>query len=188
MTDDLSPDDVPNPTRGFLNRVFRAARLDPNLYEEVEADASAMGQAIAVVLLSSLAAGIGTIGLTGGYGRIIGGMLFAVIGWFIWAFMTYWIGTRILPAPETKADLGQLLRTIGFASAPGLIRIGGILPGLTMPLDMIALVWMLIAMIIAVRQALDYESTWRAIGVCLIGWTVQVLVLLVTIRAAAAYG
>lgn len=179
-------DDELSGSKQFISRIIRAARLDVALYEEVEADKRALLQAVAVVVLSSLAAGVGTIGHTGGYGRVLGGMIFAIVGWFIWAFMTYWIGTRILPEPQTKADLGELLRTIGFSSAPGLIRVLGIFPGLTNIVYTVALVWMLVAMIIAVRQALDYQSTWRAIGVCMIGWIVQVLVLMLAVRVAAA--
>jgi len=172
--------------KNFINRMIRAAKLDVQLYEEVEADKTALGQAFGVVALSSIAAGIGTIGQFGGYGHVIGGIFWSVIGWLIWAVLTYWIGTSILPEPQTQSDLGELLRTIGFASAPGLIRVMGILPGLTGIIFGVAAVWMLIAMVIAVRQALDYESTWRAIGVCAIGWLIQTLVLILTIGAAAS--
>src|SRR3990172_6166304 len=117
--------------QNFLGRMLRAAKLDPQLYEEVEADKTAMGQALGVVVLSCLAAGIGTIGHFGGYGHVFGGIFWSIIGWFVWALLTYWIGTRLLPEPQTHADLGEMLRTIGFSSSPGLIRIAGILPGLT---------------------------------------------------------
>jgi hypothetical protein len=169
----------------FVQRLWRAAKLDVGLYEEVEAEKSAIGQAVGVVALSSLAAGIGTIGQFGGTGHVVGGMFWALVTWFVWAALTYWIGAHLLPEPQTKADLGELLRTTGFSSAPGLIRVFGIIPGLTGIVFFAAAVWMLVAMVIAVRQALDYRSTWRAIGVCLIGWLVQALVLVLTIRAAA---
>jgi len=169
----------------FVGRMIRAAKLDRHLYEEVEADKTALGQALGVVVLSGLAAGFGTIGSASGYGNILLGTISAVLGWFIWAFLTYWIGTRLLPEPQTHADLGQLLRTIGFSSSPGLIRILGILPGLTGLVFLVASIWMLTAMVIAVRQALDYESTWRAVGVCFIGWLIQALVLVFVIRLAA---
>jgi len=101
----------------------------------------------------------------------------ALVGWYIWAFLTYFIGTRLLTEPQTKADSGELLRTIGFASAPGLIRVVGVVPGLGAFIFLVAGIWMLVAMVIAVRQALDYTSTPRAVGVCLIGWLVQVVIL-----------
>ena len=160
----------------IVDRIFRAAKLDANLYEEVEADKSALNQAMVVVVLSSLAAGIGSISGTG-MGGLALGTITALIGWLIWAYLTYIIGTKLLPTPETKADYGELLRTTGFSSAPGLIRILAIIPGLAGIVFLVAGIWMLVAMIIAVRQALDYRSTMRAIGVCIIGWIIQALVL-----------
>lgn len=166
----------------FADRMIRAAKLDAHLYEEVEADKTAMGQAIGVVVLSSIAAGIGAIGVQGPNG-IITGTIFALIGWFIWAFLTYIIGTKLLPEPQTRTDYGELLRTIGFSSSPGLIRVLGIIPGLQSIVFLAAGVWMLVAMVIAVRQALDYQSTWRAVGVCVIGWIIQILLLMVFFAA-----
>jgi len=160
----------------FANRMLRAARLDVALYEEVEADQSAMGQAMGTVVLASLAAGIGSIQQLG-FGGIVLGTLLALLSWYIWAFLTYWIGTRVLPEPQTRANYGELLRTIGFSSAPGILRILGGIPGLGALVFLAAGIWMLVAMVIAVRQALDYSSTWRAIGVCLIGWVVQFVLL-----------
>ena len=159
----------------FTDRMIRAAKLDANLYEEVEADKGAMGQAMGVVLLSSVAAGIGTIGTIGIKGLVLG-TIAALLGWFIWAFLTYFIGTRLLPEPQTKADYGELLRTIGFSSSPGILRVLGIIPLLGGILNPLTGIWMLVAMVIAVRQALDYKSTWRAAGVCLIGWIVQIAI------------
>ncbi len=158
------------------DRMLRAAKLDVQLYEEVEHDQGALGQATTVVVLSALAAGIGSLGI-GGLAGLVSGTLAALFGWYIWAFLIYFIGTRLLPEPQTRADYGQLLRTIGFASAPGLIRVLGIIPGLAPIVFAAAGVWMLVAMVIAVRQALDYSNTWRAIGVCAIGWVVQALIL-----------
>jgi len=156
----------------FNERIIGAAKLDVEIYEEVESDKSAMNQAMGVVILSSLAAGLGVIGQVGTVG-IFAGALVALIGWFVWAYLTYVIGTKILPEPQTKADLGELLRTIGFSSSPGLIRVLGIIPGLSFLVYSVAGIWMLVAMVVAVRQALDYQSTWRAIGVCIIGWIIQ---------------
>jgi hypothetical protein len=161
----------------LLNRILRAAKLDVSLYEEVEADQGAMGQAILVVLLSSLAAGIGSLTMLG-FGGVILMILLALGGWYLWAYLTYLIGTKLLPEEETKADQGELLRTLGFASSPGLIRVLGIIPGLYGVIDFIAAVWMLIAMVIAVRQALDYKSTVRAVIVCVIGFVVYLLVMM----------
>ena len=161
----------------MVDRMIRAAKLDAQLYEEVEADKGALGQAMGVVVLASVAGGIGS-GRLGGFSGVLIGTVGALIGWFIWAALTYFIGTKILPEPTTKADVGELLRTIGFSSAPGLIRVLGLVPGITGIVFLVSGVWMLTAMIIAVRQALDYQSTLRAVGVCIIGWIVQVVVLL----------
>ena len=155
-------------------RMMRAAKLDVELYEEVEKDETAMTQAMTVVLLSSLAGGIGSLAGLGLWGLLVG-LVAALIGWFVWAFLTYFIGTKLLPEPQTKADLGELLRTIGFSSSPGVIRVLGVIPVLGVIAMFIASIWMLVAMVIAVRQALDYQSTWRAVGVCLIGWIVQMV-------------
>lgn len=157
----------------FSNRMIRAAKLDVHLYEEVEADKSAFWQAMGVVVLASLAAGIGSAAQMGA-GGLLFGTLVSLIGWYLWALLIYLIGTKLLPQPQTRSDHGELLRTLGFASAPGLIRIFGLIPGFTGIIFLIASFWMLTAMIIAVRQALDYDSTLRAVGVCVIGWLIQV--------------
>ena len=163
----------------FKDRILRAAKLDADLYEEVEADKSAMPQAMGVVVLSSVAAGIGAIGTGVAGPGILMGIIASLAGWYIWAFLTYFIGTKLLPEPQTHADLGELLRTIGFSSSPGLIRILGVIPGLGAMVFLVASIWMLVAMVIAVRQALDYKSTWRAVGVCAVGWVIQTVIIIV---------
>jgi len=160
----------------LVNRMLRAAKLDVNLYEEVEADRSTLTQAMTVVVLSSLAAGVGSIG-TMGPGGIVIGTLLALGGWYFWAYLTYLIGTKMLPEPQTSSDLGELLRTTGFSSSPGLLRLFGLIPGIGGLVFGVASIWMLVAMVIAVRQALDYQSTLRAVGVCLLGWLIQTLLL-----------
>jgi len=171
----------------FKDRVIRAAKLDINLYEEVEADKQSMGQAMLVVVLSSLAAGIGAVQV-GGLGGIILTTITALGGWYIWAYLTYFIGAKLLPEPQTKSDPGELLRTIGFSSSPGLIRILGIIPGLRGIVFFVASIWMLVAMVIAVRQALDYTSTLRALGVCVIGWIIQMLIFGLFFSMAGGFG
>jgi hypothetical protein len=160
---------------GMTERMIRAAKLDVSLYEEVEADEGAMRQAMAVVILSGLAAGIGSLGLLGIQGLVIG-TVSALLGWYLWSFVTYIVGTRLLPEPQTKADYGQLLRVIGFSTAPGMIRALGFFPYLYGISFMIATIWTLVAMVVAVRQALDYRSTIRAVGVCIVGWIIQAVV------------
>lgn len=164
----------------FTDRILGAARLDVATYEEVEADPGALGQAMAVVALASVSAGVGSSIATGGEGiGVLGGVLFNLAGWFAWAFVTYLVGTRILPTPETQADVGQLLRTTGFSAAPGMLGILGAIPVLGGLVLFVAWLWQLAAMVVAVRQALDYTSTGRAIGVCLIGFAAYLLVAMV---------
>lgn len=166
----------------FAQRVFLSAKLDAGVYEEVETDRAALGQAMGVVVISSLAAGVGAVSQVGAGGLLLG-TLAALAGWAVWAGLIYFIGTRILPEPQTRADYGELLRTIGFASAPGIIRVLGLLPGLATAVFFAAGIWMLAATVVAVRQALDYRSTWRALGVCLIGWIVQAAILAALLAA-----
>ena len=159
----------------LVERMVGAAKLDPATYEEVEADATATPQAMLVVVLANLAAGVGALRLVG-IGGLLVATLVSLIGWYVWAFVTYFVGTRFLPGPKTEADMGQLLRTLGFSASPGLIRVVGIVPGLNAIASFVAAVWMLIAMVIAVRQALDYDTTGRAVLVCLIGFAFYIVV------------
>ena len=164
----------------FVNRIIRACKLDVSLYEEVEADKSATFQAALVVILSSLAAGVGALSL--GASNFLMAPILSLISWYIWAYLIYLIGVKLFPEANTKSNHGELLRTIGFSSAPGLIRIFGFTPELMSITFIGAGIWMLIAMIVAVRQALDYESTWRAIGVVIIGFLVQAIILIMLLR------
>ena len=161
----------------LLDRMIRAAKLEDRLYWEVESDKGALGQAMLVVIFSGVAAGIGSLTATGFRGLLYG-TLSALIAWFIWSYITYFIGTKFLPESQTQADYGELLRTLGFASAPGILRILGIIPFVSGLIFFIIGIWMLVAMVIAVRQALDYKSTWRAVGVCAIGWAIQAIMLM----------
>ncbi|MBX3319439.1 MAG: hypothetical protein KF890_06145 [Nitrospira sp.] len=165
----------------FVDRMIRAAKLDAGLYEEVEADPGALGQAMGVVLLSSLATGIGLL-KTGGLEGLVIGTAMALFGWYVWAFLTYFIGTKLLPEPQTHATHKELLRTIGFASSPGILRVLAVSPSLAQAVLLVTGVWMLVAMIIAVRQALDYRSMARAVGVCVIGWVVQGIILTIVLN------
>jgi len=159
----------------FLERVIRACKLEVALYEEVEADTSSLNQALAVVVFSSLAAGIGSLQF--GMAGLVLGVFAALVGWVLWALVVYLVGVKLLPEPQTNSDIKELLRVTGFASAPGLIRMLGIVSFLNGLAVFVASLWMLAAMVIAVRQALDYQSTWRAVGVCLLGWILQAAIL-----------
>lgn len=161
----------------FVERMIGAAKLDTAVYEEVEADKQATGQATLVVVLSSVAAGVSSLEF--GIGGLVVGTLGALLSWYVWAYLTYFIGARLFPEPQTRADHGELLRTLGFASAPGILRVFGVIPYLPVIVFLVTSIWSLVTTVIAVRQALDYKSTGRAIGVCIVGWLVQAAVLAV---------
>lgn len=166
----------------FAHRLMGASVLDVDTYEEVEADRGATAQALIVVLASSLAGGIGASGFIHDGRPIVEGVFVwsavALVAWAAWALLVFEIGGRLLPEPETSVDVGELLRTIGFSSAPGLLRVFGVVPELTLPVFILTTVWMLVAMIVAVRQALDYRSTPRAIGVCALGLALALVIAL----------
>jgi hypothetical protein len=152
--------------------VLGAARLDTATYEEVEHDEAAIRQALGVVALYGAAAGIAELG-GASLIAVIWGALAAVLGWCIWAGLTYALGTKILPEEQTRASFGQLARTIGFATAPGMLSALAVIAPLRGIVTIVVQVWMVAAMVVAVRQALDYSSTLRAVAVCLIGWIIQ---------------
>ena len=157
-------------TNGFLQRLIGAMALDVAIYEEVEADAGATMQSMAVVALSATAAGIGATGLGVAPPRIPVIIVAALVSWAAWALLTFEVGARILPTAGTRANLGQLLRTIGFSTAPGLLLAIGAIPVAARPAFAIVAVWLLLTMVYAVQRALDYTSTARAVAVCVFGW------------------
>src|SRR5688572_1543758 len=151
----------------FPERAIGAARLEIPVFEEIEADRTATGQALIVVVLSSLAAGIG---LSAGLydAPALHRVVLYLILWVFWAISTYIVGVYLMPEPQTQTNVGELLRTIGFAASPGMLRIAGMVPVIGGTIYVISTVWMLVAMVIAIRQALDYNSTGRAVLVCVI--------------------
>ncbi len=166
----------------LVDRMIRAAKLDVSLYEEVEIDPSATNQALLVVVIASVCSGLGggVGGLLAGFGvmrftiELATGVIYALIGWFIWSFITYFIGTRFFRGPETEATYGELLRCIGFSDSPAVLSILGFIPLLGGFITFAVSIWALIAMVIAVRQALDF-STGRAILTCIVGFIVMVV-------------
>jgi hypothetical protein len=156
----------------LLRRMWRAAVLDPELYDEVEEDPRLGWEALWIVLLVSVAGGIGAGWPHPGGVALGAAVLFG--GWLAWAAVTTWLGTKVFPGPETECDFPQMLRTIGFAASPGLLAIFGIVPEMRAAAFAVTTIWMLAAMVLAVREALDYASTGRALLVCAVGWVLQV--------------
>ena len=161
----------------FLNRIYRAIKIDADLYEEVEKDKSATLQAGLVVVLSSLAAGVGAINL--GASNFLLAPIMSLVSWYVWAYIIYLVGVKLFPEKNTKTNHGELLRTIGFSSAPGIIRIFGVTPDLMTVTFVGSAFWMLACMVVGVRSALDYKSLGRAFGVVVVAWLIQAVFLLV---------
>ena len=159
----------------FANRVKGVLLMDPRTFEEIEADTTANGQALVVVIVASVAAGVGAsiqLGVIGLLRETMG----ALIGWVMWAGVTWVIGSKLLPEPQTRTDMGELLRVIGYAYAPQLFAFFAFVPFIGVIVSTIVAFWVLAATILAVRQALDYENTWRAVAVVLIGWLIFVVI------------
>lgn len=161
----------------MLQRMWRAAKLDPALYEEVEHDSSANWQAFWVVVLYGVAAAVGAA--RGGPTHLVVGVVTAVGLWLLWAALTLFMGTKVLPGRETVANYGQVFRTMAFAAAPGLLLVFAIIPGLDFVVRLVVVVWMLAAMVVAVQAALDYREGGRAAVVVFVGWLVLAIVRLV---------
>ena len=163
----------------FLYRVYRAIKIDIDLYEEVEKDKSATVQAGIVVVLSSLAAGVGALQL--GASNFLLAPIMSLLSWYVWAYVIYFVGVKLFGGPKTKSNHGELLRTIGFSSAPGLIRIFGVTPDLMTVTFIGSALWMLACMVVAVKSALDYDSLLKAFGVVVIAWLFQAFFLILII-------
>ena len=155
----------------LITRIFRAIKIDIELYEEVEKDKKATVQAGIVVVLSSLAAGVGALQM--GMSNFLLAPVMSLLSWYVWAYVIYFVGVKLLGDRKTKSSHVELLRTIGFSSAPGLIRVFGVTPDLMTVTFIGSAFWMLACMIVAVKSALDYESMWKAFGVVVIAWLFQ---------------
>lgn len=159
--------------RSIVDRMRGAAMFDVPTYEEVEHDTSATGQAAVVVVLAALASGIGNA-FRGGPG-IISGIVGSILGWLVWSGITYFIGTRVF---KGTATWGELLRTLGFAQAPGLLMVAAIVPVLGWLVRIAVGLWMLATGIVAIRQALDID-TGKAVMTALAGWLAMMVVSMV---------
>jgi Yip1-like protein len=155
----------------FAARVKGVLILDVRTFEEIEADKNANMQALVVVVAASVAAGLGA-SVRLGIGGLLRETLGALIGWVMWAAVTWVIGSKIFPEPQTRTDMGELLRVIGYAYAPNLFGFFAFIPAAGEIIRTVVSFWLLAATIVAVRQALDYVSTLRAALVVLIGWLI----------------
>ena len=161
----------------FFNRVFRAIKIDIDLYEEVEKDKSATIQAGIIVVLSSLAAGVGALQM--GVSNFLIAPVLSLLGWYIWAYLVYFVGVKLFKDAKASVSHGELLRTIGFSQAPGLIRVFGVTPHLMAVTFIGSGFWILACMVVAVKSALDYQSLWKSLGVVIIAWLLQAFFLFI---------
>lgn len=154
----------------FGERMLGAATLSVPVYEEVEHDRTATRQAAGAVAIVAVAGAIGSFSL-GGAG-IVGAVLSAFVGWYIWSAVTLFVGTQVF---RGTADMGEMLRTIGFAQAPGVLYVAGIVPLLGGLVQLFVGIWMLVCAVVAIRQALDF-TTGKAIATAMIGWVPYVVI------------
>ena len=164
--------------RSMPERIVGAALLKVDTFEDVEHDRSATLQAALVVVLVSIAGGVGAL-LTAESSLLdvlVFGVIWGVASWALWAAVTWVIGTTILKTAETHADWGQMARGTGFAQTPGLLNVLVFIPIAGAWIGFLVFVWQLAAMVVAVRQSLDYTSTWRAFFVVLIGFVVVIVI------------
>jgi hypothetical protein len=162
----------------FQDRVVGALRLQAATFEDVEHDPSAVSQAAIVVLAAAVAGVIGSSAWGLNPGVAVASIVFGFIGWAVGAAVVWLVGTRLMPGKNTEADFQQVLRVVGFAQAPGLFAVLGIIPFLGWLIRFAASIWTLIALVIAVRQALDYDDTVKAVIVCVIAWVIMFVVMM----------
>ena len=155
----------------LFKRMIGASRLDAQTYEQVEADRKSTVGAIFVVVAASMAAAIGSGARD--VATVISALALLLATWLVWVGLTYVIGTRLMPESQTHADVGEVVRTTGFSAAPGVLRILGVLPVVGLPISIAVTIWMLATFVVAIRQALDYSSSVRALAVCLLGWLIH---------------
>lgn len=164
---------LPAADTSLTSRAIRAARLEVAVYEEVETDTTATTQAAIIVVAGAVAAGIGAG--SGGVGAIISGIIGGLLGWAVYAYVAFLVGTKLMPGPGTHADWGQVARTLGFANAPRVLLVLGIVPGLFGVVSLAVAIWTLITTIFALRAALDV-STGRAVGVAIVSFVALLVV------------
>jgi hypothetical protein len=147
----------------YGERLRGALLLDPRTYRDVEQDTNANGQAALTVVLAALAAGIGAILGRNLLQNALGAAVSSIVEWVIFAFVAYFVGTSLFSSDRTSVTPGQVLRTVGFAQAPKLILVLGIIPLIGWIAGIVAFFWFILAAITALREAFEFD-TGRAIG------------------------
>jgi hypothetical protein len=174
----------------LTGRMIGAMQADVKTFEEIEADPSALPQAVTVIVIAGVAALIGNFFRAGVVAGVLG-LIASLVSYALFSFLVFIIGTKVMPEPTTKADFQETFRTLGFAAAPGVFNVLAIVPFLGPLVSLLVGIWSLVIGVIAVRQVLDYSNTGRAIIVCLIAavicWIV-VFLLMLPLFAAAMIG
>ncbi len=153
----------------FFDRMVRAAKLDPAFYEEIVEDPTSQTHAVWVVFLFAIAAGFGTFSRAGATAVNIC-TITTLIAWYVWAFTVFYAGTRLFPEPETRIDRKAVMRVMAFACAPGILRILGLFPPISMIVFLVTSIWVLAAAVIGVKRALNFSSTGRVAAICIVSW------------------
>ena len=164
----------------YTERLSGALKLSPSAFEDVELDTTSLTKALSVVVLSSGAMAVGTHGRESP-ATVAVAIATGIFGWVLWSWIAFAVGTTLLRTPQTDANWGQLLRTTGFATAPGWIAVTGMIRPLAGIAVFTAALWISIAFVVATKQALDYTSTPRAVLVCLVAWFVNITFLLMVL-------
>lgn len=159
------------PSTSYVDRLRGALLLDSRAYREVEQDTEATGQAGLTVVLAALATGIGAVLSRDMVRNVVGLIISSGLQWIVFSVVAYLVGSAVFATPRTSVTLGQVLRTVGFAQAPKLLLVLGIIPILGWVVGLVVFFWFLAAAIVALREAFEFD-TGRAIAtgiVALIG-------------------
>jgi hypothetical protein len=162
----------------FFRRFIGVLVLDATAFEDVEADSHAAMQSVAVVMLACLGGGIAVVGLGGA--SLLGFLAGAVIvlgAWLMWVTAVAALGTITFAEANTASNLKELLRTLGFAAAPGVFLAFAAMRAAAPFVVALVSIWMIAAAVLGLRQALDYRSTTRAIAVSAVGWIISLGIL-----------
>jgi hypothetical protein len=174
----------------IISRVMRVFTFDLTVFQEVEEDQTATQQAWAVVVIAAIASGIGSaisslIG-EGGFGGLLFGIILmpilAIIGYFLWAFVTYWVGVNLF---QGETDFSEMQRVIGFAYAPNAVGIVGFIPCVGWLISLAGSLYALVLTVMAVKEGLDVDMG-KAVITCAIGWIVNFI--LVTVVGGMVIG
>ena len=175
----------------LAERMAGAMKADVKTFQEIEADPTAIGQAVTVIVIAGVASLIGNIWRIGVFAGLMT-LVANLIGYALWTLLVVLIGTKVMPEPTTKADFNEAFRVIGFTAAPGVFNVLAIIPFLGPLVQFAVWIWMIVVGVIAVREVLDYSNTGRAVIVCLIAavicWIVLTIVLLPLLVGRALIG